>query len=242
MGCQCVYPYIPRRVVSGARWATTHLRSIVPRERSLSGNGKRSHTVWHAIARVYVRRICVLLSIDRSPTTDSENFEIKSGDGAARERCIHRVYACTWYVCMSYWLKGWYTLGTWYSTILPIGYCIKFVPGILHCYSSKVELPQHTLLRTNFWHEIVGASHVWAMHTRGAERGRQETSNVLSRLRLWRLPYQTSYPGRFFFLTKEVAVCLHSAQVTRREGAWVVVLFEYGTCWWTAVARNMRQK
>ena len=38
-------------------------------------------------------------------------------------------------------------------------------------------------------------------------------------------------PGSFFFLTKEVAVCLHSAQVTRREGTWVVVLFEYGTCW-----------
>ena len=31
--------------------------------------------------------------------------------------------------------------------------------------------------------------------------------------------------------TKGVAVCLHSAQVTRREGTWVVVLFEYGTCW-----------
>ena len=142
--------------------------------------------------RVCAAYMCAL-SIDRSPTTDSENFEIKSGDGAARERCIHRVYACTWYVCMSYWLKGWYTLGTWYSTISPIGYCIKFVPGILHCYSSKVELPQHTLLRTNFWHEIVGASRVWTMHTRWAERGRQETSNLLSRLRLWRLPYKTSY-------------------------------------------------
>ena len=42
--------------------------------------------------------------------------------------------------------------------------------------------------------------------------------------------------------TKGVAVCLHSAQVTRREGTWVVVLFEYRKCWWTAVARNMRQK
>ena len=31
--------------------------------------------------------------------------------------------------------------------------------------------------------------------------------------------------------TKGVAACLHSAQVTRREGTWVVVLFEYGKCW-----------
>ena len=30
--------------------------------------------------------------------------------------------------------------------------------------------------------------------------------------------------------TKGVAVCLHSAIVTRRKGTWVVVLFEYGKC------------
>ena len=49
--------------------------------------------------RVGAVYVCAL---SRSPTTeDSENFERKSEDGAARERCIHRVYACTWYVRMS---------------------------------------------------------------------------------------------------------------------------------------------
>ena len=36
------------------------------------------------------------------------------------------------------------------------------------------------------------------MHTRWAERGLRERSNLLSRLRLWRLPYKTSYPRRGF--------------------------------------------
>ena len=70
-----------------------------------------------------------MCALSRSPTTeDSEDFESvyrKSEDGASRMRCIHRVYACTWYVRMSYKMKGSFTLGTWYNTILLIGYKVR---------------------------------------------------------------------------------------------------------------------
>ena len=96
MGFQCVYPYIPHRVVSGASWATTHTRSIVPRlyvvkERKTYPYGMARHGT-----RIVTAYICALSS---SPTTqDSEDVESvyrKAEGGASRMRCNHRVHACT---------------------------------------------------------------------------------------------------------------------------------------------------
>ena len=68
MGCQCVYPYIRHRVVSGATWATTRTRnSIVPwvyvvEEQKTYSYGMARHGT--RIGGVY---ICALSS---SPTED----------------------------------------------------------------------------------------------------------------------------------------------------------------------------
>ena len=90
--------------------------------------------VWHAMARVYVRRICVrylLIGV-------LQQIQKTSSENPRTGRHVKDVF---------------------------IAY--MHVPGTYVC-------------------------RVWTMNTRWGG-GRQETSNLLSRLRLWRLPYKTSY-------------------------------------------------
>ena len=118
MGCQCVYLYIPRRVVSGATWATTHTRSIVPREYVVEERKTYSHSMVRHGTRIGAAYSCALCS---SPTEDSEDLGSvyrKVEGGASRMKGIHHIHTCTWYVRISYYMRGWLTLRTWNHTIL----------------------------------------------------------------------------------------------------------------------------